>query len=375
MWKVQLFKLNYDEAESAAVNAVLDSQWLTMGDKTAEFERQFATMLGNEVSCISVANCTAALHLAMLALGLERGDEVVIPALTFIAAANTVVMAGGTPVLADVSSLSDWNVSVDSIDRCVTDKTRAVVIVHFAGHPCDMAAISEYCKLKGLFLVEDCAHAPGAISGDAACGTWGDVGCFSFFSNKNLSVGEGGMLAAKNPDLLTRLGHLRSHGMTSLTLDRHKGRASTYDVVSAGLNYRMDELRSALGIAQLQKLSGANEQRGRLTEIYRRLLIPFGVDIPFGEPFLGKSSYHILPTLLPQKTSRDQVMQAMKEKGIQTSIHYPPTWRMTGYKSLLTTAEVPIADVVCDRELTLPLYPTLTEAEVQFVADSLIECM
>jgi dTDP-4-amino-4,6-dideoxygalactose transaminase len=376
MWKIQLFKLNFDEREAQAAYDTVASGWLTMGERTTAFESAFGTMLGGGTHCISVANCTAALHMALLALDVGPGDEVIIPALTFVANANTVAMVGATPVLADCDSLDDWNVSAATIEAKLTPRTKAVMVVHYAGYPCDMPAISKLCRERGVRLIEDVAHAPGAAIAGRSCGTWGDIGCFSFFSNKNLSIGEGGMVSTSSEELLQRLRHLRSHGMNSLTLDRHKGRAISYDVITPGLNYRMDEVRSAIGLVQLEKLAAANERRGELTAAYRRRLAGSNVAIPFSSSSVGSHSvYHILPSLLPVHADRKAVIEALKSKGIQSSIHYPAFWGFTAFQSQFSPADAPIVADICERELTLPLYPTMSDDDVDAVCDALSEAV
>lgn len=376
MWKIQLFKLNFDERERDAVAAVVESGWLTMGERITDFESAFSAYLGGGVQSLAVANGTAALHMALLALDIGPGDEVIIPALTFVADANSVNLVGAKPVLADCTSLDDWNMSVATIERCITPKTKAVMVVHYAGFPCDMPAIVELCRKRGLKLIEDVAHAPGASVGGRSCGAWGDIGCYSFFSNKNLSIGEGGMVTSCNPELIQRMRYLRSHGMTTLTLDRHKGRAITYDVAEPGLNYRMDEMRAAIGLVQLDKLPAGNTRRKALTERYRRNLIGSSVSMPFADlPADHVSAYHILPVLLPVGTDRKAVIEALKAKGIQSSIHYPPFWSFTAYAGQFSEADTPVAAEICARELTLPLYPTMTDAEVDLVTSSLLECL
>jgi dTDP-4-amino-4,6-dideoxygalactose transaminase len=374
MWKIQLFKLNFDEREAQAAFDTVRSGWLTMGEKTTAFESAFGSMLGAGVHCISVANCTAALHMALLALDVGPGDEVIIPALTFVANANTVAMVGATPVLADCDSLDDWNVSAATIEAKITPRTKAVMVVHYAGYPCDMPAIARLCRERDIRLIEDVAHAPGAVIAGKSCGNWGDIGCFSFFSNKNLSIGEGGMISTSSDALLQRLRHLRSHGMSSLTLDRHKGRAISYDVITPGLNYRMDEVRSAIGLVQLEKLAAANERRAELASAYRRRLASTNVSIPFSSlPAGSHPVHHILPTLLPVHADRKAVIEALKGKGIQSSIHYPAFWGFTAFQSRFSRADAPTVADICERELTLPLYPTMSEDEVDAVCDALSE--
>lgn len=376
-WNIQLFKLNFDGREVLAVQDVVAGGWLSMGEKTATFESQFDQFLGHGALCSAVSNGTAALHMALMALDIGSGDEVIIPSLTFVADVNVVTIVGATPVLADCKSLDDWNMSVESIEKQITERTKAIIVVHYAGFPCeDIVAISKMCRDRGIGLVEDVAHAPGATVDGKVCGTFGDVGCFSFFSNKNLSIGEGGMVSSTNSDLNQKLRYLRSHGMTTLTLDRHKGRAITYDVAQPGLNYRMDEMRAAIGSVQLDKLRSGNAARGELTQRYRSRLAGTSVMIPFeAQPEQIKSVYHILPVLLSEGTDRVTVIGALKEKGIQSSIHYPPFWDFTAYKGQFSPNDSPITAEICRRQLTLPLFPTMTNEEVDQVTNALIEAL
>lgn len=374
MWKVPLFDLNYNSKEEFAVQEVLASRWLTMGEKTHGFEATFSEMLGANVGCVAVSSATAALHMALLALDVGPGDEVVIPALTFVADANVVSMVGARPVLADSESMENWNVSAETLAPKITSKTKAVIIVHFAGYPCNMGPICELCKSHGIGLIEDVAHAPGASISGQKCGTMGDVGCYSFFSNKNLSVGEGGMAISTKPEIADRLKLLRSHGMSTMTLDRHKGRAISYDVKQVGLNYRMDEIRAALGIEQLAKLPDGNKRRGELTRLYQQSLAGSVIEIPFKEIDTEVlAAYHIMPVLLPIQADRVAVIGKLREAGIQTSIHYPPFWDFTAYADTTKPADAPVVAQICERELTLPLYPTMTDSQVSLVVECLLE--
>jgi dTDP-4-amino-4,6-dideoxygalactose transaminase len=376
MWKVQLFELNYDHREEEAVADVLKSRWITMGENTKNFEEKFGEYIGARFLPTAVANCTAALHMALLALNIKEGDEIIISGLTFIADANVIKMVGAKPVLADVTSLNDWNVSSKTINEKITPRTKAVMIVHYGGVPCDMDEIVELCKSKNIALIEDVAHAPGAEYKNAKCGIFGDISCFSFFTNKNLSVGEGGMIIAKTEELNAKIKFLRSHGMSTLTLDRHKGRAITYDVLQPGLNYRMDEMRAALGLVQLAKLEEANQNRKELTVYYHQLLSGIkAVQIPFQHTPSKKLAYHIYPILLDKGINRESVFNAMKEKGIQTSIHYPSIKSFTAYKDETAGYSTPNCDAICPQELTLPLYPTMGKNLVQMVVETLDETL
>ena len=371
MWKVQLFKLNYDERESKAVKDIVDSGWITMGETTKKFENNFSTLLGNDVKSTAVSNGTAALHMALLGLGISSGDEVVIPALTFVADINVVRMVGATPILADCGSYEDWNINAESIKKVITPKTKALILVHFAGYPCQMDEIIELCKENNIDIIEDCAHAPGAKYKGQSVGTFGKYGCFSFFTNKNLSVGEGGMLTSCDAELAQQAQYFRSHGMTALTLDRHKGRAITYDVAQSGLNYRIDEMRSSLGLVQLEKLENANEQRKVLVERYvSNLECVQNISIPFLDLTNIEPVYHIFPILLNKTLDRVKVITALKEDGIQSSIHYPAFKEFTAFKDVGLN-DAPIAEDIATRELTLPLYPTMTLEQVDLVCSSL----
>jgi dTDP-4-amino-4,6-dideoxygalactose transaminase len=377
MWDIQLFKLNFDNRESDAVARVLADGWLSMGERISQFEGSFSEFLGDGAQCRAVSNGTAALHIALMALDVSVGDEVVIPSLTFVADVNVVSVLGATPVLTDATSLNDWNVSLKEIERKITERTKAVIIVHYAGYPQkDIKEISRLCRERGIGLIEDVAHAPGATVDGQKCGTFGDVGCFSFFSNKNLSIGEGGMVSTRNVDVARKLGYLRSHGMTTLTLDRHKGRAITYDVAQPGLNYRMDEMRAAIGSVQLDKLPAGNVRRGELTDRYRSNLQSSPVTIPFEKQASNLTSvYHILPALLPENADRVAVIGALKEKRIQSSIHYPPFWDFTAYQGQFSPDDSPVTADICRRQLTLPLFPTMTEDEVDQVCNALLEAL
>jgi dTDP-4-amino-4,6-dideoxygalactose transaminase len=281
-------------------------------------------------------------------------------------------MVGAKPVLADIDSFDNWNVSARTIEAQITTRTKAVMIVHFGGIPCDMDEIVALCKSKNIPLIEDVAHAPGAEYKGIRCGNFGDLSAYSFFTNKNLSVGEGGMVIARTEELNAKIKFLRSHGMSTLTLDRHKGRAITYDVLQPGLNYRMDEMRAALGLVQLEKLDAANANRKKLTELYHALLKDVKqVRIPFLDLTNKKSAYHIYPILLSEEINRETLFNSLKDKGIQASIHYPSIKSFTAFKEELKSYEVPNCDIISKHEITLPLYPTLTNAQVELVVDTL----
>ncbi|MEW6513525.1 MAG: DegT/DnrJ/EryC1/StrS aminotransferase family protein [Pseudomonadota bacterium] len=375
-WQIPLFDPDLDEREAMAVAEVVRSKWLTMGERTTSFETRFAEYCGAS-HAIAMSNCTAALHLALHALGIGPGDEVIVPALTFVASANAIRYCGARPVFADVVSFDEWNIGPETIEPLITPRTRAILVVHYAGYPCDMPAIMALAQQHGLAVVEDVAHAPGATLDGRAMGTWGDAGCFSFFSNKNMTTGEGGMVTTQKEPLAERLRRLRSHGMTTLTLDRHKGHAFSYDVVDLGFNYRMSELNAALGLCQLDRLPSGNARRVEIVARYRAQLagIP-GLRVPFAQP-RGIPVPHIMPVLLPAGTDRAAIMQAMKAAGIQTSIHYRPVDTFTAYveAGLGPAPHLNLTHEIGAATMTLPLYPGMTAEQIDYVCSTLLQAL
>ena len=370
-WRVPLSDIDFGPEEVEAVQKVVESRWLTMGGVTQEFEREFAAYVGAR-HAIAVTNATAALHLACVASGLGPGDEAILPSLTFVATANAIRYTGATPVFADIGGENDLNISVQEIEECITPQTRAIIVVHYGGYACDMPAILTLAQERGLIVIEDAAHAVGSRLNGCMLGTWGKMGCYSFFSNKNMTTGEGGMLVTNDDQLAERLRILRSHGMTSLTWDRHNGHAWSYDVVDLGYNYRIDEVRSALGRVQLKKLSQNNQLRREKASLYRGLLEEMcpEVMVPF-EDHPGISACHLMPILLPEEVSREEFMGAMKEKGIQTSIHYPPIHQFSAFRELTRPISQSLAftETMAAREVTLPLYPALSDDTIRWVVD------
>lgn len=368
-WKVPLADLDFGIEEEEAVLGVLRSKWLTMGGITQKFEEEFGQMVGVP-HAFGVSNATVALHLACLALEIGPGDEVIVPALSFVATSNAVLYTGASVRFADIIGPNELTIAPAEIERLITPKTKAIIPMHYAGYPCRMAEISAIAQRYGVAIIEDDAHCPGGALDGTMLGAWGDLGCFSFFSNKNLSTGEGGMIVTRRADLAERIRLQRSHGMTTLTYDRHKGHAHSYDVTALGYNYRIDEIHSAIGLAQLKKLAENNRRRAQMTALYRQELAGSAIEMPFAGT-QGSPAYHILPVLLPESVDRKQVMDAMRAAGIQTSIHYPPIHTFTYYRQRFGALELPQTEAAAARELTLPLYPTMGAEKVKLVTETL----
>jgi dTDP-4-amino-4,6-dideoxygalactose transaminase len=381
-WKIPLFDLSVDENEIEAVARVLRSKWISMGDLTRQFETQFARM-HDAKHAIAVSNGTAALHLALKGLGIKEGDEVICPSLTFVATANAILYVGARPVFADITSKDDLTISCEGIVEKITKKTKALVVVHYGGWPCEMEGILEIAKNHGLKVIEDAAHAPLAQYQNTKVGTLGEVGCFSFFSNKNMTTAEGGMMTTNNDETAERLRLMRSHGMTAISFDRFAGHASSYDVIDLGFNYRLDDIRSSIGLTQLNKVASFNKAREELTRLYRdnledvrELIVPFSHHMEAGSERLG--SFHIFPVLIEGNGSRrDKIKEGLAAKGVQTSVHYQPVHLFRIYREGFgyKPGDLPLTEWVGNHEITLPLYPGMTSQDITYVTDSLKECL
>ena len=369
-YKIPLFKLNFDEAEEQAVLDTIRSKWISIGPRCDEFEKLFAEMLSVK-HAVSLSNCTDALHLALRVLEVGEGDEVLCPSLTFVASVNSIRYVGATPVFCDVKSAEHINIDVGEMKKLLTPKTKAVVVVHMAGFACEMDEIMAFAEENNLKVIEDACHAPLSTYKGQKLGTIGDVGCFSFFSNKNISTGEGGMIVTNDGELEKKLRLLRSHGMTTMSYQRSKGHATVYDVVELGYNFRMDDIRASIGITQLKKLEADLIERQKVRSRYVECLSEIdGVIIPFidNEEFV---SNYIMPVVLKDSTveKRDEVREKLHGKGIQTSVHYPAIHRFSIYKDY--AAHLPNTEYIADNEITLPMYASLSAEEVEFICSTL----
>lgn len=370
---VPLSDVDFDGREEAAVLRVLRSRWLTQGDEVRAFEEEVAAFTGAP-HAIAVASATAGLELALDLAEIVPGDGVVVPTLTFVATANAARRRGADVLFADAGSAADWNVTPATIRAAAArhPRPRALFVVHLGGAPAEMPAILDTARELGLAVIEDAAHALGSTLDGRACGTFGQTGVYSFFSNKNLVTGEGGMIVAGDAALAAKARLLRSHGMTAPTLDRHRGRATGYDVELCGTNARMDEMRAALGRAQLAKLAPNNERRAARVARYRARLaerLP-EVEVPFAPRAGAVSAHHLLLVLLPEGSDRERVRAAMTAAGVQTSVHYPPVHLFSAWRDV-SRGEMPVAERIAPRILTLPLFPTMAEEDVDRVVEAL----
>jgi dTDP-4-amino-4,6-dideoxygalactose transaminase len=315
----------------------------------------------------AVNSCTSGLHLCLSCLGIGPEDEVLIPSLTFVATVNAVLYVGASPVFVDIADINSPHISIADAEIKCSSKTKAVIIMHYGGYVVDTVSWRKFADNRDLMLIEDAAHAPGIEK----VGRFSDVTAFSFFSNKNMTTAEGGMVIGHDTSILERIRYKRSHGMTTGTLDRQRGHAYSYDVISLGYNYRLDELRAAMGLVQLSHLRKWNERRYALTKLYRQSLandIP-EVIIPFEETH--RTAAHLMPILLPSGICRENIMKELRDAKIQTSIHYPPAHLFSYYAERFPGISLPKTEEFSAREVTLPLHPCLNERDIKSVVKAL----
>lgn len=365
-YKIPLFNINFDGKEAQAAADTINSGWISTGPKCEELEKMFVDMFHVNYA-VSISNCTDALHLCCLVSGVGPGDEVICPSLTFAASANCIRYAGATPVFCDIVGPEHINIDPKEIEKKITDKTKAILVVHMAGFPCKMDEIMVIAKKHNLKVIEDACHGPLSEYKGKKLGTIGDCAAFSFFSNKNISTGEGGMFISNNKEMADKARLLRSHGMTTMSYQRAGGHATAYDIVELGYNFRLDDIHAAIAIEQLKKLPGDLEQRIAVRKRYIELLSKVeNVVVPFADNIEFTSNY-IMPIVITKGTveDRDAIRNKIHEAGIQTSVHYPAIHRFSIYKEY--GAVLPQTEYVTDHEITLPMYAALTMEDVEYI--------
>ncbi len=318
---------------------------------------------------------TAALHLLLLAAGIGPGDQVIVPSLTFVATVNAVVYTGAKPVFVDIEAPERPWLCAAACVAALGPKTAAILAMPYGGHPRSLPELQQLARRHNVLLIEDAAHALGASVRGRHAGTFGSGAAFSFFSNKPLAVGEGGMAVTERAEWAATMRSLRSHGMTSDTWTRHRGHASGYDVVALGFNYRIDEPRAALGLARLPRLETERRDRERLDARYRDRIGPLDGIQP-ALPVTGpgeRSANHLFPALLPLGVDRDLVRDQLAERGIQTSLHYRPVHQMSLYEG--EGYSLPVTEDYARRTLTLPLFAGMTDAQQKLVVQALEEVL
>lgn len=367
-YRIPLFNLNFDGKEAQAAYDTIQSGWISTGPKCEELEKMFVDMFHVNYA-VSTSNCTDALHLCCLVSGVKPGDEVICPSLTFAASANCIRYAGATPVFCDIVGPEHINIDPKEIEKKITDKTKAILVVHMAGFPCKMDEIMAIAKKHNLKVIEDACHGPLSEYKGKKLGTIGDCAAFSFFSNKNISTGEGGMFISNNKEMADKARLLRSHGMTTMSYQRAGGHATAYDIVELGYNFRLDDIHAAIAIEQLKKLPSDLEQRIVVRKRYIELLSKVeNVVVPFADNTEFTSNY-IMPIVITKGTveDRDAIRNKIHEAGVQTSVHYPAIHRFSIYKDY--GAVLPQTEYVTDHEITLPMYAALSMEDVEYIVN------
>ncbi|MEX0825728.1 MAG: DegT/DnrJ/EryC1/StrS family aminotransferase [Acidimicrobiia bacterium] len=361
--RISLADPDVGKAEARAVYKVVSSGWISAGRITAGMEEDLALKIGAP-GVVLVSSGTAALHLALLVAGVGPGDEVLVPSMSFVASASTVVMVGATPRFVDVAGLAEPNLDPTAVAEAITERTRAVLVTHLAGFPARVDALRNITDEAGVELIEDCAHAPLVSYGGRQLGTFGRLGVLSFHTTKSISMGEGGAIVCRDTSDADHARLLRNHGL------QRDDATFAYDVATLGFNYRPSEVAAAVGRVQLDRLADDRDHRRELRTLYEsRLGVLPGVNLPFAG-WQGDSAHHLLPVVLPPYVDRDAVRRHLLAVGIESGVHYPPIHELTQYRQ---APQEPLAATVAygRQHLTLPLHRRVTRSDVATVADAL----
>lgn len=368
--KVPFFSHLISRDDKNAVADALNSKLLTDGPILRKFEDEFARFTNSRYA-IGTSNATSSLYLALKSIGIKKGDEVIVPNITFVATANSVLQTGATPILADVD-YDTMNISHHEIIKKVTSRTKAIIPVHFAGRPCNMDEILKISRKHKLKIIEDCAHAIGTKYKEKHVGNFGDIGCFSFYPTKNITTIEGGMVITNSKRIAEYIRASRNHGINRNLMQRYsKGRPWEYDVKEFGHNFRLDEIRSALGISQLKRIEQINKRRRVIYEFYNKNLSDIQGFILPSESSIETNSYHLYVTKVTErcKKTRDQLYEELLRYGIQTTVHYKPLNYFTIFKN--NKGKFDISKLLYKQVLSLPFYPNISKSQLHYVVDSI----
>ena len=357
--------------EIRSVVETLESGWLTSGSKVKRFEENFSRFIGCQHS-VAVNSCTAALHLALEAVGVNEGDEVIVPTMTFTATAEVVLYFKAKPVLVDCRP-NTFNIDPDLLERAITAKTKAIIPVHFGGQSCDMERILQIARKHKLYVIEDAAHALPAKYHGKTIGTIGDITCFSFYATKTITTGEGGMATTQNPEWAARMRMMSLHGISHDAWKRYTKEGSWYyEVVQPGFKYNLTDIGAAIGIEQLKKCDAFGAARTRIAATYdQRFADLKEINTPVCEPDVQHAwhLYVIQLDLERLKINRDQFIETLKEQGIGTSVHFIPLHLHPYYRDNFGYApdDFPKATEIYQRIISLPIYPKMTESQIEHV--------
>jgi perosamine synthetase len=363
-----------NDSDKKIISKSINSRWLTNGPYLEKFQNKIKYFIGSKFA-LGVGSATQGLHLSLKSLGIRSGDEVIVPSFTFAATANAVIYCGAKPIFVDIQTDS-FNINPDVILDHISDKTKAIIPVHYGGQSCDMNEILNIANKNNLFVVEDCAHSLGSTYKKKHCGNLGDLGCFSFYPTKIITTGEGGMITTNNKKLDYKIKILRSQGMNILPHQREKNSEWEYDIIDLGYNYRLDEIRSALGFSQSRRINSANNARIRIAKKYNNFLKNVkGIKIPI----IKNNRNHIFHLYTIKITddfpiSRNELFKKLTKQNIGTSVQYKPLHLMTYYKKNFpqTQDDFPISNIIKDQILCLPIYPSMTDKQIRYVVNAII---
>jgi dTDP-4-amino-4,6-dideoxygalactose transaminase len=366
-FKYPLFRVDFKEDDKLNLNSILDSGWISPGAYTKELEELYTKSFVPGFSSMTTSSCTTSLALSIHLMDIKEGDEVLVAGVNFIAVVNAILNVKAVPIFVDCISSNNPNISISDLKAKYSRKTKAVIVVHFAGYASDdIYDIKNFCISKNIYLLEDVAHAPLAkFKDNAMAGSVGHFSCFSFFSNKNIPAGEGGMLCSAQHDVIDRARKLKSHGMSVQTQDRYKKSALLYDVVEPGFNYRMPELSCGIALSQAKKyLKTGLHIRRDLISHYRKSLQKVNLDLIFDESADKYAAPHIAVCLLPEGVDKQKVQERLNIKKIQTSMHYPNFDSFTATKKLVSSQDLVNCSKYVSRCITLPFYESLTYDDI-----------
>jgi dTDP-4-amino-4,6-dideoxygalactose transaminase len=373
--RVPLFIPSLSSSDKKAISDALDKKLLTDGPNLIKFENAFSKFVKSKFS-VGVSNATSALFLSLKALGIGKNDEVIVPSLTFVATANAVLQTGAKPVLADVEN-DTLNISTDSILSSISKNTKAIIPVHFAGLPCDMTKIMSIAKSKKLFVVEDCAHAIGTQFKNKHVGTFGDFGCFSFYPTKNITTIEGGMIICKKKILSENVRITRNHGISRTLKERYSnGYPWDYDIKEVGYNYRLDEIRSSLGINQLKKIKILNKNRQNAFKYYNKHFKSIDGLITPSEKNIRYNACHLYILRIKNnfKLTRNELFRNLLSSGIRTTVHYKPLHKFEIYKKHgIIRDSLNNSDHLYNEIISLPLYPDIKKSDQDQVISNILK--
>ena len=372
--KVPFVVPNIDNSDKKAVITALESNLLTGGPTLRKFENSFRDLTGSKYA-IGVSNATAALQLSLKSLKIGKDDEVIIPDMTFVATANAVLFTGATPILADIN-FEDLNISVESIKKNMSSKTKAIIPVHFAGKSCNMKEIRKIAKQYRVKIIEDCAHAVGTKFGNTHVGNFGEAGCFSFYPTKNLTTIEGGMIITNSFKTAQYIMKSRNHGISRTLKERFSGGFPwDYEIFEMGYNFRLDEIRSCLGVNQLKRIKKMNKLRRMAADYYTTNLRSIKGIIT---PKLNEKSHswhlYIIKIQKEFGISRDELFKKLLANGVRTSVHYKPLHKFSLYKKMCKKyGKLANSSKAYKEILSLPLYPGITKKEQDYVIKQIIK--